>query len=212
MDLLVTVPGLREAIERETEDREFDFLDAPELLCGVEVMPLSIRRLLRLQAVNSPFLYKVETYDFPEDVAVFLWALSPNYERALRVRQWCEMFSFTLGRVVFGRIRLGFVRQLRKLKLGDAAKACRHYVTRAFEDSPGVSGVVGPNYYGWPAGYVGMLVTEYGWSEASILDMPLRRVFQYVRRIILKHDSDAVMFNPSDRLRGEWLKQQNALN
>ena len=213
MNPLEAIPGLREAIERETEAREIDFLGAPELLCGIEVMPLSIRRLLRLQAVGSPFLYKVDGTPPPEqvgDVALFFWALSPNYERALRVRLWAECVSFEIGKFAFNFIRQRFVRRLRPLKLGPAARACRDYVSRAFEDAPGGSeGRVSASYYGWPASYVGLLASEYGWTEDTILDLPLRRLFQHVRRLIQKHDPGAILFNPSDKVRGEWLRQQS---
>lgn len=208
MDVLA-IPGLREAIERETEKREFDFLGAPELLCGIEVMPLSIRRLLRLQAVNSPFLYNADLHVEPSDVAMFFWSLSPNYERALAVRQSCELVSFRLGSFAFGHIRRRFARQLRQLKLGESSSACRQFVADAFEDSPGSNGVDGPTYYGWPAGYVGLLATEYGWTEDVILDLPLRRLWQHVRRLIRRNDPSATLFNPSDKVRGEWLREQN---
>lgn len=208
MDLLA-IPGLREAIERETQKREFDFLGAPELLCGIEVMPLSIRRLLRLQAVGSPFLYTAATDVDPSDVAMFFWSLSPNYERAMMIRQSCELVSMSLGSFAFDHIRQRFVRRLRKLKLDESSAACRQFVADAFEDAPGSSGVDGPTYYGWPAGYVGLLATEYGWTEDEILDLPLRRLWQHVRRLTLRHDGSATLFNPSDKVRGAWLREQN---
>lgn len=209
MDLLA-IPGLREAIERETEKREFDFLGAPELLCGIEVMPLSIRRLLRLQAVNSPFLYNADLKAGPVDVALFFWSLSPNYERALVVRQWCELASFALGRAVFNGIRHRFIRRLSMLHLGEATAACRQYVADAFEDAPGASDERGPTYYGWPAGYVGLLATEYGWTEDETIDLPLRRLWQHVRRLMRRNDPAVALFNPSDKVRGAWLREQNS--
>jgi len=56
---------------------------------------------------------------------------------------------------------------------------------------------------------VDSLAVEYGWSESAILNLPIKRVFQYQRRIALRRQPTATLFNASDRVRGKWLEELN---
>jgi hypothetical protein len=83
--VFANVPGYTRALERayrlEESYREFTYLDAPEFICGVEVRPLTLQMYLQLCAARSPFLVGGR-YPFIQDVAVFLFRLSPAYDQA----------------------------------------------------------------------------------------------------------------------------------
>jgi len=102
----------------------------------------------------------------------------------------------------------------RKLERLEAITEAAHkYVREHFQDRPGSKGVVDQvDYYSDAAGICLMVSRESGgWAEDYILDMSLKRLFQYVKAIQDFHGKK-VLFNPSDRIIGDWLTQQNALN
>lgn len=185
------IPGYREAVEKETTAREASYLGVSELVCGVPLLPLTPRRFLILDIVGSPFVSGGNPT--AADIALFLWACSPDYnpEKPSKFRRWL------------------FIRRCRKLIVKDAVDGIRQYVTDALQDAPGSSGQSGPASTSWISSIVDSLAREYGWSEAHILDMPLKRVFQYFRVITRRNNPKANFFNPSDRVRGDWLRKIN---
>jgi hypothetical protein len=52
---------------------------------------------------------------------------------------------------------------------------------------------------------------EYGWREADILDAPVKRLFQYLKAIS-RRNGETVLFNPSDKVRGQWMETVNERN
>lgn len=51
----VEVPGYSEALRRENFVRTTAFIGGNESLCGVEVVPLSLRTVLRLEVAQNGF-------------------------------------------------------------------------------------------------------------------------------------------------------------
>ena len=86
------------------------------------------------------------------------------------------------------------------------------YLDDAFQDSPSGEGGESVSYYSFAASIVDVFGTEYGWRESDVLDMPLKRLWQYLNAIRKRHNPDSIMFNPSDRVRGDWLKTVNTTN
>lgn len=170
-----------EAIRRETEVRDAAFLAAPFRICGVEIAPLTGRAFIALEGLESPFLCGGRPT--PADVAIFLWVLSPKF----------------VPHNSFSRRR--FFRACRKIEFEQAVTEISKLVEDAFQDAPGSGGAQSPaRYTSWLADLVDILASEYGWSEDSILDLPLARAFQYLRRIRVRCDPKAIMFNgKSDR-------------
>jgi hypothetical protein len=193
-DLRDIIPGYREALEREENQRAAAFLGVTELICGVEVQPLTLIHLCRLQCVGSPFI--VGGVPAPADIALFLWAVSPAYHPKARFRRWF------------------FVRGLRDIEYEAAVTAINSYINAAFEDAPGSSKQgFSPSYWSGFASMIAVLSAEFGWSEAEILNMPLKRFWQYQRVIKARNNPKAVFSNrASERVRGEWLDSINNRN
>lgn len=186
------IPGWREAVERENAVRDESFLGLTETLCGIEVLPLSAYHFLILEAVHSPFVCGGVPNEV--DIARFLWIVSPQFRptttRADR------------------KLRDKFIRRLSNLDWEQSVKAITTYTEDAFQDSPGSRGGSQASYWSWIAGLVDFIASAYGWTERDIIDIPLKRAFQYVR-LIKSRESEAIHFNRSDTVRGEWLRKVN---
>jgi hypothetical protein len=179
------IPGLQDAVAAERFQRNADFLDLPEKICGVPVRPLTVRDVVKLDTIDSPFIAGGRPPNV-DDITNFLWLLSPGYEPSRLAKRWF------------------FLRRLRRLDYREIVPAICDFVHRTFEDSPG-GGAGGKSYYSIGAALVGIIASEYGWSEAAILDLPVRRALQYRNEITQRKYPKAVLFNPSDSIIGGWL-------
>lgn len=188
-NLFDLIPGYREAVEREDADRREAFVQAPEMVCGIDAAPLTLERVALLESVGSPFM--VGGVPEPGDVALFLWVISPGY------------------RPGDARARDRFIRRCRRLPYAQACVEIESYVSAAFADAPaGRAGEHRPVAY-WAAAVVDALASEYGWVDDAILRLPLRRLWQYWRCARRRHDPKAIFIDRSDKVRGEWLRQRN---
>lgn len=188
MSLLV-IPGEAEAIERENFVRQAAFLDVPETVCGLPVAPLTLRHLAILDAIGSPFMCGgVPT---PADVGAVLWVLSPDYSPRSKWKRSARL------------------RKCRSLNYGQAVAELDGYFAESFQDAPGGSGVESKSYYAFTVAIIDIIAHEYGWSRTAILDLKLKEAFQYLKAITHRNNPKAIMFNPSDKVRGEWLRKRN---
>lgn len=209
MTLLDEIPGLREAIEAESTARDEAFLDSPEFISGVEVMPFTIAHFCTLNAIHSPFTCGGPVTAL--DVAMFMWVVSYERRRALRARRALSVFSRKLAAAVFWCMRWRFVARLRKLNAEGAVEAIDTYLDEALAEAPkGNAGSYEPSYWSTAAGYVALLSWAYGWSEAEVMELRTKRAFQYLKVATKIRNPGAIMFNPkSDAVRSEYLKQLN---
>ena len=186
MTLEEQIPGLGEALSRERISRGASFLPIQETVCGVDVGPLTLGNIIALESIESPFVAGGAV--FARDVATFLIIVSG-------ARGW-------------RRRRL--LRRVGKMGYPAAVDSITGFVAEAMQDSPAIRSEIGDGaqHYSCGAAIVDLLAKEYGWREADILAMPLKRIFQYFK-IIARRGGEKVMFNPSDKVRGEWLSKAN---
>lgn len=192
---IVSIPGYREAVERENAIRDLAFLPMPVRICGIEVVPMTLRHVLLLDGVASPFVtHGVEPDEI--DVARFFWILSPRFSTdsrlATRLRRWL------------------CYQRCRKLKLREAADAIFQFCDDSFQDSPERTPrrVWRAPVFSIAAGLVDRLAFNYGWSEETILSLPVTRLFQYIRTIRNRTENRPVFCNRSDKVRGDWMRQR----
>lgn len=211
MDGFVNIPGLKEAREKETAAWDEAFiLDAPVFIMGIEVLQFTLGHFCLLTAIRSPFLCNGPLH--ATDVAIFLWAVSPDKERALRVRGWIEHVSKGLAKVVFGFMRYRFVKRLRKLNATEAATAIEAYLDDALFSAPKGGGSAGGGdapYWSMHAGFVGFLSSVFSWTEEKILNLPTKRGFQYLAFAKKYSNPEAILFRPSDQVLGKWIRKYN---
>lgn len=197
LNWFAVVPGYREAVEHENTLRDAAFLEVPETICGIEVLPMTPRHFILLDAIGCPCVRGGTTS--AEEIARFLWIISPEFRT---VKTWFDR-----------RVRARFVRRCRKINVAEADKQIETYIEEAFQDSPGAqSGAAKVLDWSWIAALVHQSAAHYHWSESDILNLPLKRLFQYSRICKREENPRAIFFNPRDKARRAWLLQRNSGN
>jgi hypothetical protein len=185
---LAEIPGYAEAQIKEREARDLAFCDWPVPLCGLSVRQFTLTHLLILGNCDNAFV--CSRVPEAEDVAFFLWVVSPDY-------------------VPDETARNSFVEGIASLIKYEAA--CREiiqYVDNAFQDAPGGSNVQQKSYNSFAAIYCDLFASEYGWDDALTMRKPIARLFQLYRRIQKRNNPKTVLFNPSDRVISRYLMAQ----
>lgn len=204
---LATIPGYREAVAKERFERTAAFAPLLETVCGVQVLPLTFRHLAILETVGSPFVCG-GSYSIL-DVGAFLWIVSPSFvPRGKFLASWKRRrFLKRLGKIRFlfpDPLPEGFNRRVWALK--QAGHEIAQYIRDSEQDlPPSQAGRPKPSYCSNEAAVVDKIASEYGWSEAAILDTPLKRLLQYVNRIELRATGKNTAFNRSDEVVQKWL-------
>lgn len=178
-------PEYAEAASREQVNRDLAFLPEAPAICGIRVRHMTPRHHILLSGCRNRFV--VGGHPQPEDVAMFLWFVSPEYTTVPGFR---EVFVNT---------------KVRPLDFYEAARAIYAYMERVWQDWPAGDGATRKQYTAPVASTIDLLASEYGWSDEMILEMPLARIFQYIRRIEIRHNPKAMQFNASDRHLSEAL-------
>jgi hypothetical protein len=181
---------LRVAIKRENDIRDASFLDLTTNIGGVAIRQMTPRDLLILDGVGNPLV--TGGLPSPDQLAEFLWLLSPRFKANSLLAQWI----FILG--------------IRKMDFLSSVKACQKYVEDTFQDSPASGGPPSTPYAGWCAHLVHNIATHYGWSRREIINLSLKELFQYLKRIRRHNDPQCPMHNPSDKVKGDYLRLENA--
>jgi len=182
------------AVEHERAVRDGAFLPVAETVAGFLVVPMSLRQFLVLRALRSPCL----EYDQPvslADAAGFLWLLNPDYSLKPRKRR-------------------KFLRVCRWIDLEYTVNAIREYVRETFQDRPPRQDGNSKQFFSDGCSICAMLAREYGWPEDDILDLPLKRLFQYLNECAAMNAAraghNALLGNPSDKVLSEHLRELNA--
>lgn len=200
------LPGYREAIDAEQSIRAKSLIDCPELICGIEVKPLAFNHILLLREIRSPFICGGPANW--EHVAAFLWIISPEFGSACRLRDMLEPFSRWFAKRLFKRLHRKFFQRIRKVIVPDAIKAIDGYINDAYMDCDGgmpEKMFWEPPYYSAQVSVIARMARDFGWSERAIMDMPLKRMFQYSRWLTRQNNPKAVLSNRSDTVRREAL-------
>ena len=207
-----------DAVAHERLVRDASFLAVNENICGFEVMPMTVSHLVVLQLSNSPFLSR--RTPSPSELIQFLWLLNPSYHPTngadrrrflFRCREFtpqsAPFFNFGLRKAIYKRDAIERIE-----RAAQVIDACRAYVAESFQDRPPRRQRAGveADYYSDACWYCATLAREFGWSEKSILAMPLKRVFQYINLIRQTHDPKAIMCNPSQNITAQWMAEKNS--
>jgi hypothetical protein len=171
---------------REQNLRAAAFLPFNERICGLEVVPLTLRILGRLRAARSPFLVGGRVR--PGHVGAFLWAVSPSY---------------ALEGAEKNHARQKLIERAAALPYQRARSAIRKYLFLAWMDRPPVrrSRKGDLSIVSFEAAMIHHIAKAYSWGDEKILDTPLKRLYQFLTMIRLEGDPKAPTFNPIvDRL------------
>jgi hypothetical protein len=209
------IPRYRDAVEKEQAVRDAAFLPVCESIAGFDVQPLTLLDYIVLRRIKSPLIADLKTS--PEQLAQFLWRLNPDYQptpcRAKKkFMRRCRQFFPPDRRWFLTKRR--WRRKVREQYYNFSAtlKAAREFMAETMMDRPAIkSSMVGqdePEYFSDAASLCALFAREYKWAEEQTLSRPLKRIFQYLNEI-KRHNGSKVLFNPSDRVKADWLLEVN---
>jgi hypothetical protein len=218
---VLSIPGYAAAVLQEQFSRDVAFLGLPESVAGFDLVPITLRHYVVLRLTRNPLL--TGGLPSPRELFNFLWLLSPHYNRTskwarrrfeLKCRRrfypplWMALINCRATRDNYGK-RL-HKRQVEAAKIIDAVKL---FVEETMQDAPPklAHQHFDPDYYSDPAFFCALFGREYGWTQEQILDMPMRRLFQYLNEIKQRNavpGKSVPLCNPSDRVKASWMRSQ----
>lgn len=193
-------PKLHEARARYHASAVEAFAGVEPRLCGVEVLPFTPRMFVELDGSGNRFLSGREEPRM-EDVAAFLWRISPVYNRIDSAMR--SDFIFALPIALYPSSDQEVVSQIFE------------YMRRAWAGMPLFKGKTSKqqSISTWISHLVHMFAKEYGWTEEYILDLPFRRLWQYANRVLEEQNPKyREMCDEEQALRAAWLQEQNQSN
>jgi hypothetical protein len=180
--LLDDHPAYRRAkewgIAIEERARAAPFRELKETICGIPVVPLTLRIIRRLKEARSPFL--VGGHVTPGALVAFIWAVSPDYK---------------LGTTAPDAL----IEQVRALPFTRVRREIRRMVFYAWMDRPPVSrknGSSAPPAVAFEVAMIHHIAKAYHWDGEKIRNIDLRVLHQFLTMIRIDGDSKAVTFNP----------------
>ncbi len=203
----VPIPGLREAVQKERALRDSAFLGGLEIVCGIEVNPLSLRTLILLDQAWNGFVVPTRFDDEAEMLAhavQVLYFASPEFRLPKSPVQsfWQRWMAAIrqqrfLWRVIRGKTAQAVIKEIEDW-INDAMMDC---------PSGSASGPQAPSYASFPA-YIIDRFAEAGltFTESEIMAMPLRRLWQHWR-LASQRVSGFKPQNPSDQIRVDYVEK-----
>jgi len=207
----VQIPGYAEACKRESRLRDTAFLGGREIVCGVEVEPLSLRRLIWLEQARNGFVVPCRFDNDQEMLAHALQAVyfcTPAFEVPKSPR-----FSFWLA-FQDGMAQRNFFRKALRSGTPEAiVNEVESWLREAFMDASSAGGkseVPAQSYASYPAYIVDSFAAAgLPFTYDEIMDMPLRRLWQHWR-VAMRRTHGVSLSNPSDELAVEHLAKVKA--
>lgn len=179
-------PKIAAAREADRRDVQLSLVATPERIGRAWIMPMTLNRLLYLEAVEHPFLSGGDVSR--EQVLDFLWIMSPEFQPGDKkmAKKFYRRFWF---------------RRVNPLPLVE-------YLANEFGHESGDDKSPDAN---WVAQLVDCFACEYGWSEDSILNTPLKRLFRYSEAMCDRKDAKGVSFKSTnaDAMRHEYMTKAN---
>lgn len=118
---------------------------------------MTLRQYFTLHGIGSPFIHST---DFtPEDIAIFLWVMSPEYVP-------CKIE------------KKEFFKRAIKVKIIDAIDEITKFLEMTFADADTSSEGDPSKYASFLAYQIDLFAKEYSWQIDYILELPLRQIFQ----------------------------------
>lgn len=143
----------------------------------IQLRQLTLQMFVELCAVRSPFL--VGGSIRPEHVGQILWRLSPDYAANREARR-------------------NFIDRIATLPFHAAVRSISRYLDRMLIDRPSSNAKADGSRAdtSFAASVVHALASLYGWSDETILNLPMPALFQYLRKVQQHHNPEAVSFSP----------------
>ncbi len=210
-----------EAVIAERLSRDASMLGVHEDVAGFEVMPLTLWHLLILRIMRHPLLTD-DAQPSPEQLSKFLWLIAPefapgNAKGRKRFILRCKKTFYPPRYMALLNTRKARARHdvKRQHRLAEAARiidSARAYLKESMQDRPAIVQVRGfePDYYSDGIAFCAKFAREFGWHEQQVLQMPMKRLFQYLNEMKIANGSTAPLCNPSDAVSAKFYGEINA--
>ena len=193
LNALPPIPGYAEACRREQDNRNLAATLSTVPLCGLAAAQLTPKHLTLLALCGNSFVQG--RVPQPEDVAMFLWFVSPEYCTDRRKR---DKF---------------IERGVARLKYRESVAEISEFLDRTFQDAPATGGGEDrPQYIAPVVFLVDVFASQYGWAPETIMETPLAFLFQCLNAIKMRLNPRAIMFNPSDSIKSKHLRERMGLS
>jgi len=202
----VVIPGYAEARRKETTLRDSAYLGGKEMICGIVVHPISLRRLLWLEHARNGL---VGQYRFESENEILAHALqviyfcTPQFEvpDSPKFSFWSSLRQSIQQQAFFRKVLSAYPAET-------VIKEVNEWIENALMDAPTGTGnneVDSPSYASYPT-YIVDKFAEAGlpFTFDEIMDMPLRRLWQHWRAAVARIN-DATLTNPSDMIAVEHI-------
>lgn len=188
------IEGYADAERRQEQLRDAAYLNLPLSLCGLPCAPLTPLRFAVLIHSRSPFV--CGGFPLPENVAQFLWVMSPGFSYTDTAARDSFVESIAAG-----------------VDYESAVKEITGFIEGELLDAPPSDKSHGDSFYSWLASLVDAFGHEYGWTREHILDEPMAVLFQQLKIIAVRNGDKGPQFNRlTDEVRDKWLCELNARN
>lgn len=223
------IAQLWEATKQETFERSAAFLGVPERIGEFTVPALTLYHWNSLTLFNSVFIPPFEPPDALQIARFFCILETSPYSPVISEKRRSEITKACRQFVLPSKPWFKTERAIRKFEeknynvLERTAKLIGHkdtpelgtirrYVLDAMVDRLGGSrtNVNAPDYYSDSAAICAALMREYGFTEADVLNMPMKKIWQYLKERKWYNSENPCLLNPSSRLTSLWLDQCNA--
>ncbi len=171
--------------------RENSLLGLTYDLCGMTVRTMTIQDYVLLDRHACPFIHRVEPT--AKDLALFLWILSPQFER------WCNRrwFAFLQPVAAFlhgWKVRRRFCKNIPESSEPIVLK-CFEYIETMFFDSPPALRGGGESCTSYLTGWFDSLQSEYKYTDEQVWSKGLPELFQRLNAIRQRLNPSVPNFN-----------------
>jgi hypothetical protein len=189
------IPGYAEAVAAEADQRQEAWLALEPDICGIPVVPLTLRKIMFLSLSKNDFVSSHNDTISEYSVAEFLWVVSTQFTPAN------------------ARARKRFYKSIKRVSIKQAVKEISQYLERSFFDAP--IGSTATNHTApkvdWITNCIHRYATHYSFHPDTTLDLPFRQISQ-LSRCQKGDDPEAskTLANPSDAIAAKHLESLNA--
>lgn len=132
------------------------WLDVTTSIGGVEVTQMTLRQFFMLDGIETPFFTGGKVN--PEDLAIFLWILSPKWKPCKKARD-------------------EFCKEVRTVNIFEACEDAKEYLEATFAEADTDENNQ-KKYACFIAYIVDMFGREYGWTIPQTMGLPMRQIYQ----------------------------------
>jgi hypothetical protein len=189
------IPGYAEAILEERRRRNRSEFQIPDTVCGVELRPLTLHDIAVMQESGICFFDDSDdALDAPTSLVMLLWWQWTKRPKRATYRQ-----------------KRRFARQVGRKSIEAAEDQIEEWLKWQFADAPpGQTGARGSvPITSFAVSICDSLASRCSWARSEIMNMALPIIWQHLKLAAVAENPRAPRFNPSDRVKSEFLLNRN---